>query len=80
MVLSRRYASAQVTYHRPLPQEICWLLVEKPERFSTIVISYLDTSEWMAIFEDSLLAQNAVELLKHNAFDLDAQSLRIDCR
>lgn len=32
--------------------------------------SYRDTSEWLAAFDDSLLAQSAVDRFKNNAFDL----------
>jgi hypothetical protein len=54
------------------------LLVECNVRFSTVVTSNRDTAEWIATFDDALLAQSAVDRFKNNAFDLvvDGESCR----
>jgi DNA replication protein DnaC len=46
------------------------LFVERNGRFTTMVTSNRDTSEWIATFDDALLAQSAVDRFKNNAFDL----------
>jgi len=46
------------------------LFVERNGRFSTIVTSNRDTSEWIATFDDTLLAQSAVDRFMNNALDL----------
>ena len=46
------------------------LFVERNARFSTIVTSNRDTSEWLAVFDDPLLAQSAVDRFRNNAYDL----------
>ena len=51
-------------------RDIYQLFVERNGRFSTIVTSNRDTSEWIAAFDDALLAQSAVDRFKNNAFDL----------
>lgn len=51
-------------------RDIYQLFVERNGRFSTIVTSNRDTSEWIAAFDDPLLAQSAVDRFKNNAFDL----------
>jgi DNA replication protein DnaC len=59
-------------------RDIYQLFVERNARFSTIVTSNRDTSEWLAAFDDALLAQSAVDRFKNNAFDLviDGESYR----
>ena len=59
-------------------RDIYQLFVERNGRFSTIVTSNRDTSEWIATFDDALLAQSAVDRFKNNAFDLiiDGESYR----
>ena len=53
-------------------------VVERNARASTIVTSNRDTVEWIATFDDALLAQSAVDRFKNNAFDLvvDGESYR----
>jgi IstB-like ATP binding protein len=43
-----------------------------------VVTSNRDTAEWIATFDDALLAQSAVDRFKNNAFDLvvDGESYR----
>lgn len=50
--------------------DIYQLFVERNGRFTTIVTSNRDTSEWIATFDDALLAQSAVDRFINNAFDL----------
>jgi len=59
-------------------RDIYQLFVERNARFSTIVTSNRDTAEWIAAFDDALLAQSAVDRFKNNAFDLlvDGESYR----
>jgi DNA replication protein DnaC len=59
-------------------RDIYQLFVERNARFSTIVTSNRDTAEWIATFDDALLAQSAVDRFKNNAFDLvvDGESYR----
>lgn len=58
--------------------DVYQLFVERSGRASTIVTSNRDTSEWLATFDDILLAQSAVDRFAHNAFDLviDGESYR----
>src|SRR5260221_3863907 len=46
------------------------LFVERNGRLPTIVTSNRDTAEWIATFDDTLLAQSAVDRFKNNAYDL----------
>jgi DNA replication protein DnaC len=59
-------------------RDIYQLFVERNARFSTVVTSNRDTAEWIAAFDDALLAQSAVDRFKNNAFDLvvDGESYR----
>jgi DNA replication protein DnaC len=59
-------------------RDVYQLFVERNARFSTVVTSNRDTSEWIATFDDALLAQSAVHRFKNNAFDLvvDGESYR----
>jgi DNA replication protein DnaC len=59
-------------------RDIYQLLVERNARFSTIITSNRDTAEWIATFDDALLAQSAVDRFKNNAYDLiiDGESYR----
>jgi DNA replication protein DnaC len=59
-------------------RDIYQLFVERNARASTIVTSNRDTAEWIAAFDDALLAQSAVDRFKNNAFDLvvDGESYR----
>ena len=59
-------------------RDVYQLFVERNARLSTIVTSNRDTAEWIAAFDDALLAQSAVDRFKNNAFDLvvDGESYR----
>ena len=51
-------------------RDVYQLFVERTGRAATIVTSNRDTSEWLATFDDVLLAQSAVDRFKNAAFDL----------
>lgn len=51
-------------------RDIYQLFVERNARFSTVVTSNRDTAEWLSAFDDTLLAQSAVDRFKNNAYDL----------
>ena len=59
-------------------RDIYQLFVERNARLSTVITSNRDTAEWIATFDDALLAQSAVDRFKNNAFDLvvDGESYR----
>ena len=59
-------------------RDVYQLFVERNARLSTVVTSNRDTAEWIAAFDDALLAQSAVDRFKNNAFDLvvDGESYR----
>lgn len=59
-------------------RDVYQLFVERNARASTIVTSNRDTAEWLAVFDDTLLAQSAVDRFKNNAYDLiiDGESYR----
>ncbi len=59
-------------------RDIYQLFVERNARASTIVTSNRDTAEWLSVFDDTLLAQSAVDRFKNNAYDLviDGESYR----
>lgn len=59
-------------------RDIYQLFVERNARLSTVVTSNRDTAEWIATFDDAMLAQSAVDRFKNNAFDLvvDGESYR----
>lgn len=59
-------------------RDVYQLFVERNAKASTIVTSNRDTAEWLAIFDDTLLAQSAVDRFKNNAYDLvvDGESYR----
>lgn len=59
-------------------RDVYQLFVERNARASTIVTSNRDTADWLAVFDDTLLAQSAVDRFKNNAFDLviDGESYR----
>lgn len=51
-------------------RDIYQLFVERNGRAPTIVTSNRDPSEWIATFDDVLLAQSAVDRFANNAYDL----------
>lgn len=59
-------------------RDVYQLFVERNARTSTIVTSNRDTADWLAVFDDALLAQSAIDRFKNNAYDLvvDGESYR----
>lgn len=59
-------------------RDVYQLFVERNGRASTIVTSNRDTAEWIATFDDALLAQSAIDRFRNAAFDLvvDGESYR----
>lgn len=59
-------------------RDVYQLFVERNARESTVVTSNRDTAEWLSVFDDTLLAQSAVDRFKNNAYDLviDGESYR----
>jgi DNA replication protein DnaC len=59
-------------------RDVYQLFVERNARASTVVTSNRDTSEWLAVFDDALLAQSSVDRFKNNAYELvvDGESYR----
>jgi DNA replication protein DnaC len=59
-------------------RDVYQLFVERTGRASTIDTSNRDTAEWLATFDDVLLAQSAVDRFKNAAYDLivDGESYR----
>ncbi|MFZ5889610.1 MAG: ATP-binding protein [Myxococcota bacterium] len=51
-------------------RDIYQLFVARNARASTLVISNRDATEWLAMFDDMLLAQSAVDRFANNAYDL----------
>jgi DNA replication protein DnaC len=51
-------------------KDVYELFVERTGRASTIITSNRDTSEWIAMFDDVLRAQSAVDRFKNAAYDL----------
>jgi DNA replication protein DnaC len=51
-------------------KDVYQLFLERTGSASTIITSNRDTSEWLAMFDDILLAQSAVDRFKNNAYDL----------
>lgn len=51
-------------------RDVYQLFVERTGRASTIVTSNRDTQEWLAVFDDTLRAQSAVDRFKNAAYDL----------
>jgi DNA replication protein DnaC len=59
-------------------KDVCQLFLERTGRGSMIVTSNRDTAEWLAMFDDVLLAQSAVDRFKNAAFDfvIEGESYR----
>jgi DNA replication protein DnaC len=59
-------------------RDVYQLFVDRNARLPTVVTSNRDTAEWLAAFDDTLLAQSAVDRFKNNAYDLviDGESYR----
>lgn len=51
-------------------RDVYQLIVERTGRAPTVVTSNRDTAEWIATFDDTLLAQSAVDRFIHSAYDL----------
>ena len=51
-------------------RDIYQLFIERNALVSTIITSNRDTSDWLAVFDDPLLGQGAVDRFKNNAYDL----------
>jgi DNA replication protein DnaC len=59
-------------------KDVYQLFLERTGSASMIITSNRDTSEWLAMFDDMLLAQSAVDRVKNSAYDLviDGESYR----
>jgi DNA replication protein DnaC len=51
-------------------RDIYQLFVERTGKAATIITSNRDTADWLAVFDDPLLGQGAVDQFKNNAYDL----------
>ncbi len=59
-------------------KDVYQLFLERTGRASMIITSNRDTAEWLAMFDDMLLAQSAVDRFKNSAFDfvIEGESYR----
>ena len=59
-------------------KDVYQLFLERTGRASMIITSNRDTAEWLAMFDDVLLAQSAVDRFKNSAFDfvIEGESYR----
>ena len=51
-------------------RDVYQLIVERSGRAPTVITSNRDTAEWLSAFDETLLAQSAVDRFIHNAYDL----------
>jgi DNA replication protein DnaC len=51
-------------------RDVYQLFVERTARAATVITSNRDTSDWLALFDDPLLGQSAVDRFRNNAYDL----------
>jgi DNA replication protein DnaC len=51
-------------------RDLYLLFVERTDRASTVVTSNHDTAEWLTTFDDTLLAQSAIDRFQNAAYDL----------
>jgi DNA replication protein DnaC len=59
-------------------KDVYQLFLERTGRASMVITSNRDTAEWLAMFDDMLLAQSAVDRFKNAAYDfvIDGESYR----
>jgi DNA replication protein DnaC len=59
-------------------KDVYQLFLERTGRGSMVVTSNRDTAEWLAMFDDVLLAQSAVDRFRNSAYDfvVDGESYR----
>lgn len=59
-------------------KDVYQLFLERTGRGSMIITSNRDTAEWLAMFDDVMLAQSAVDRFKNSAYDfvIDGESYR----
>lgn len=59
-------------------KDVYQLFIERTNRASMIITSNRDTAEWLAMFDDVLLAQSAVDRFKNAAYDfiIEGESYR----
>jgi DNA replication protein DnaC len=66
------------TMNKEESKDVYQLFLERTGSASMIITSNRDTSEWLTMFDDMLLAQSAVDRFKNNAYDfiMDGESYR----